>query len=83
MTLRVGDADPVPMAKRVAPDPFVAEVYARNEATKKPWVSAAPCSHLYAARLPALKPGTYPMVVEAVNEYGRTVSTRLALEVEG
>ena len=83
VTLRIGDADPVAMVKRVAPDPFVAEVYARNEATKKPWVSAAPCSHLYVAKLPALKPGTYPMVVEAVNEYGRTLSTRLALEVEG
>ena len=83
VTLRIGDADPVPMNKRVAPDPFVAEVYARNEASKKPWVSAAPCSHLYAARLPALQPGTYPMVVEAVNEYGRTVSAKLALEVEG
>ncbi len=83
VTLRVGDGDPVPMAKHVGADPFVAEVYARNEATKKAWVQAVPCSHLWAARLPALRPGTYPVVVEAVNEYGRTVSARLALEVEG
>ena len=83
MTLRVGDADPVPMARQAGPDPFVAEVYARNDATKKPWVQAVPCSHLWRARLPALSPGTYPLVVEAVNEYGRTLSTRLALEVEG
>ena len=83
VTLRVGDADPVPMARQAGPDPFVAEVYARNDATKKPWVQAVPCSHLWRARLPALSPGTYPLVVEAVNEYGRTLSTRLALEVEG
>ena len=83
VTLRIGDGDPLPMARRVAPDPFVAEVYARNEATKKPWVQPVPCSHLWTARLPALRPGTYPVLVEAVNEYGRTVSARLALEIEG
>ena len=83
VTLRIGDADPVAMAKHVGPDPFVAEVYARNEATKKPWVQAVPCSHLWTARLPALRPGTYPVVVEAVTEYGRTVAARLALEIEG
>jgi len=31
----------------------VREVFARNRASKKPWVKAEPCSHLWAARLPA------------------------------
>ena len=83
VTMRVGAAAPVPMLRRAVPDPFVAEVYARNEDTKKPWVSAVPSSHVWTARLPQLEPGTYPVVVEAVNEYGRAVSAKLALEVEG
>ena len=34
------------------PDPFVEEVFARNEATKKAWVKADPSSHVWTARLP-------------------------------
>ena len=83
VTMRIGGGDPIAMVKRVAPDPFVAEVFAHNEATKKPWVQAVSCSHLWAASLPALKAGTYPVLVEAVNEYGRPVAARLALEIEG
>ena len=83
VTLSVGATDPVAMTRHLGPDPFVQEVYARNEATKKSWVQAVPSSHLWAARLPALEPGTYPVLVEAVNEYGRKVATRLALEIEG
>jgi hypothetical protein len=30
-----------------------------------------------------LAPGAYPVVVEAVNEYGEKLSGRLALEVTG
>ena len=65
------------------PDPFVEEVFARNEATKKPWVKAD-SSHIWTARLPGdLAPGTYRVVVEAATEYGDPVSGRIALEVTG
>jgi len=83
VSLKIGDAAPVAMVPRGRPDPFVEDVYARNEATKKPWVKAETSSHVWTARLPPLGPGIYPMVVEAVNEYGATVSTRQALELEG
>ena len=71
--------------ERVArPDPFVEEVFARNEATKKAWVKAEDSSHIWTARLPGdLKPGTYPVVIEAAGEYGQPLSGRLALEVTG
>ncbi len=66
------------------PDPFVQEVFARNEATKKAWVKAEDSSHIWTARLPPdLLPGTYPLVVEATGEYGQPLSGRLALEVTG
>ena len=59
-------------------------MFARNEATKKAWVSADNSSHIWTARLPGdLAPGTYRVVVEAVGEYGQTLSGRLALEVTG
>ena len=63
----IGDRAPVEMTRRARPDPFVQEVFARNEATKKPWVSADNSSHIWTARLPGdLAPGTYRVVVEAV-----------------
>jgi calcineurin-like phosphoesterase family protein len=37
---RIGGRAPVPMQRVRRPDPFVEEVFARNEATKKPWVKA-------------------------------------------
>ena len=72
------------MTRKVVADPFVEEVFARNEATKKPWVKAEPSSHVWMARLPAdLPAGTHRVVVDAVTEYGDAVSGRLALEVTG
>jgi hypothetical protein len=65
-----------------APDPFVEEVFARNEAVKKPWVKAEPSSHIWSARLPAdLPAGTYSATVEATTEYGDKIYGRIALEV--
>jgi hypothetical protein len=49
---RIGGRAPVPMQRVRRPDPFVEEVFARNEATKKPWVKAEPSSHIWTARLP-------------------------------
>ena len=57
-------------------------MFARNEATKKAWVKPQNSSHVWTARLPAdLAPGAYRVEVEAVNEYGKVVTGRLALEV--
>jgi len=80
----IGDRAPIEMSRVARPDPFVEEVFARNEATKKSWVSADDSSHIWTARLPGdLAPGTYRVVVEASGEYGQPLSGRLALEVTG
>jgi hypothetical protein len=82
--MRIGDRPPVEMARTPRPDPFVQEVFSRNAATKKSWVAADPSSHVWAARLPAdLAEGAYRLEVEAVDQYGRTSTGRLALEVTG
>src|SRR5271163_4331336 len=84
VTMTIGDRAPVPMVRRARPDPFVEEVFARNEATKKAWVKAEVSSHIWTARLPAeLGVGAHRVVVEAVTEYGDVVTGRLALEVTG
>ena len=80
----IGDRAPIEMTRRARPDPFVEEVFERNEATKKAWVKAEDSSHIWTARLPGdLEPGTYPVVVAATGEYDQPLSGRLALEVTG
>ncbi|NGM35466.1 Cna protein B-type domain containing protein [Methylobacterium sp. DB0501] len=82
VVLRIGDRPPVPMTRVRRPDPFVAALYARNAATKKSWVKAEPCSHLWVARLPRdLGAGTHRLTVEATDEYGRPHRDGLVLEV--
>ncbi len=84
VTMRIGDSAPIEMSPRRMPDPFVEDLYARNEATKKPWIKAEVSSHIWTARLPHdLDVGAHRVVVEAVTEYGDVVSGRLALEVTG
>ncbi len=79
---RIGDRAPVAMQRVVRPDPFVHEVFARNETTKKPWVKAEPCSHIFAARLPAdLAAGTHCVSVRVLDEYGREHRDHLIVEV--
>jgi hypothetical protein len=81
---RVGGGPAIPMIRDIRPDPFVQEVYARNEATKKPWVKAEPCSHIFVARLPAdLGAGTHCVKVRAVDEYGRVHDDSLVVEITG
>jgi hypothetical protein len=81
VTMRIGGAV-VAMQRKTISDPFVEELFARNEAVKKPWVKAEVSSHIWIARLPAdLKPGAHRVIVEATTEYGDTVSGRLTLEV--
>jgi hypothetical protein len=79
---RIGGREPVTMTRESRPDPFVQEVFARNEATKKPWVKADPSSHIWVARLPAdLDAGTHCIAVRVTDEYGREHRDHLVLEV--
>src|SRR5258708_4801525 len=81
---QIGERAPVRMERELRPDPFVKEVFARNQATKKSWVKAEPCSHLWAARLPAdLEAGTHCIKVRVTDEYGRELHDHLVLEVSG
>ena len=78
----IGEFGPVTMRRDTRSDPFVREVFARNQTTKKPWAELAPCSHIWTARLPAdLKAGTHCLMVRSVDEYGRDHHDRLCLEV--
>jgi hypothetical protein len=81
---RIGKRPPVRMNRERRPDPFVEEVFAKNQATKKPWAEAELCSHIWVARLPAdLEAGTHCIMVRAVDEYGRGHRDHLCLEVIG
>src|SRR5262249_57805975 len=81
---RIGRRAPVTMTRETRPDPFVQEVFARNESTKKPWVKAEPSSHIWVARLPGdLEAGTHCVAVRAVDEYGREHRDHLIVEVTG
>lgn len=65
-------------------DPFVEEVYTRNEATKKPWVKPVLSSHLWQLPLPdALGRGTHRIAVRGTDEFGRTHAAAMVLEVTG
>ena len=80
----IGDRAPIEMTRRAMPDPFVEDLFARNEATRKPWIKAEVSSHMWTARLPAdLATGAHRVVVEAVTEDGDAVAGRMALEVVG
>jgi hypothetical protein len=53
-------------------DPFVTEVYTRNEATKKPWLKLALSTHVWQAALPTdLSRGSHRVRIRAMDEYGR------------
>ncbi len=79
---RIGGRAPVKMQRVVRPDPFVQEVFARNEATKKPWVRAEPSSHIWSARLPGdLETGTHCVAVRVIDEYGREHRDHLIVEL--
>ncbi len=82
VSFRIGDGPLMPMTRTRRPDPFVAALYARNAASKKSWVKAEPCSHLWVARLPRdLRAGTHRLTVEATDEYGRPHRDGLVLEL--
>src|SRR5262249_51418951 len=79
---RVGEFGPVAMRREMRPDPFIREVFARNQATKKPWAEVESCSHIWTAPLLVdLRAGTHCILVRVVDEYGREHHERLCLEV--
>ncbi len=70
------------LAKVQRRDPFVDEVYARNMATKKPWVNSGLSAHIWQATLPADLPvGTHRITVSATDEHGRAHTGWMVLEV--
>ncbi len=80
--LRIGKAVPIAMMRDARPDPLASELYARNEATKKPWVKAENSSHIWTARLPGgLEPGSHTLTVTVQDEYGRTFAEHAVVEV--
>jgi hypothetical protein len=84
VVMRIGERAPIEMTRQTQPDPFVAELYARNAAVKKPWVKAEISSHIWTGRLPAdLEVGAHRVIVDATTEYGDVVAGRLALEITG
>jgi hypothetical protein len=81
---RIGERAPARMERERRTDPFVEAVFARNQASKKSWVKAEPCSHLWVARLPAdLAAGTHCIRLRVTDEYGREHHDHLVLEVTG
>jgi C terminal of Calcineurin-like phosphoesterase/N terminal of Calcineurin-like phosphoesterase/Calcineurin-like phosphoesterase len=81
---RIGELGPVTMRRETRPDPFIQAVFAKNQATKKPWAEVEPCSHIWVARLPDdLQAGTHCIKVRVVDEYGREHHDRLCMEVIG
>ena len=82
--MRVGNLEAMEMNLTPMPDPFVEDLFARNEPTKKPWIKAEVSSHMWTARLPHdLPAGAHRILVEATGEYGDVTAGRIALEVTG
>ena len=78
----IGPGEPRAMKRISRPDPFVEDVYARNAATKKPWVKPQNSSHLWSARLPAgLAAGAHRIEVQARDDYGEPHRHVFVLEV--
>ncbi len=77
-----GQDTPYKLAPTVEIDPFVQQVYWRNNATKKPWVQPVKSTHLWAAKLPAgLAPGTHRVSVRALDEFCVAFSQSFMLEI--
>jgi hypothetical protein len=80
--MAIGGGAYAPMRRVARTDPFVVEVYARNTATKKPWVHPAVSTHVWQAGLPAgIEPGTHRVSVRATDEFGGRHEGWMVLEV--
>ena len=81
---QIGNRSPTKMQREQWLDPFIQEEFARNEATKKPWVKAVSSSHIWTARLPPdLEMGTHCLRARVIDEYGREHRDHLVIEVTG
>ncbi len=84
VTLAVNGGETLAMAQVARTDPFVEETYARNVATKKPWVSPVRSTHIWELGLPeSLGAGVHRLEVRASDEYGRAAAAVMMLEVVG
>ncbi|MFN0218106.1 MAG: calcineurin-like phosphoesterase C-terminal domain-containing protein [Hyphomicrobium sp.] len=76
------DSPPAEMSPTTTLDPHIVESYARDRALCKPWVAAAPSSHIWSAPLPPdLAIGAHEIVVRVTGEYGAQHDARLTIEV--
>ncbi len=81
---RIDEGEFLPMQRVLRKDPFMIEVFARNEATKKSWLEATPSSHIYTADLPDdLEVGVYTVSIRAQDEFGRVHHGHAVLEITG
>lgn len=79
---RIGERAPVSMRRVHRQDRYVKELYRRHKATKKRWVEAVRCLHLWAGDLPAdLGPGTHTIRIEAIDEYGQRHEAHKVIEI--
>jgi hypothetical protein len=75
-------AEARPMTPTLEIDPFVQQIFWRNEATKKPWVHPVKSTHLWQARLPLdLAPGPHVVSVAATDEFGANYAMTFMVEV--
>jgi hypothetical protein len=82
--LLVPGRPPQRLERRMQPDPFVTELFHRNRDVVKPWVDAAPSSHVFVGDLPDdLSAGTYTLTVRATDEFGRVHHGHQVIEIAG
>jgi hypothetical protein len=84
LDVTIGERAPLRLERVLAPDPFVAEVFARHRDTIRSWVDAITSAHLYRADLPDdLAPGIYTVTVRATDEFGQVHHGHSILEITG
>ena len=83
VSFRINNGDAQPMALVNRADPYVNELFARNQTSKKSWVSATPSTHLFGADLPDDTPrGIHTLSVEAIDEFGTVHHGHAILEID-
>ena len=81
---RIDDGEFLPMQRVSRADPFMVELFVRNEDTKVAGLRASPSSHVYSADLPDdLEAGTYTVSIRAIDEFGRVHHGHSVLEITG